>query len=440
LRFVLDQARAWSDTEHGGLRGYLAWALRQAQDGSRVAEAVLPETDLDAVRIMTIHAAKGLEFPVVILSGMSSRPRGLRGVKLLWPSAGGYSIRLNKSVQTNDFEVNQPLDEQMDEFERRRLLYVAATRARDHLVVSLHRAGKTPSSARLLVDAGAITATGVTAFETGLEQTAETAEAAIIAEPPPWDEWHPVVTAAQAASRKVSSISASGLEGTDPDAVFGTGPMRAAGSEPAPGFGPASQPSLFDVVDSEEVLGPVTPDPIVVPPGAAKGPRDVELPPWSKGRYGTAVGRAVHGVLQAVDLATEDGLEPLIAAQCAAEGVVPYSDVVLGCVRSALASDVVRRAAVRQHWKESFIGRINDDGTVLEGFIDLMYREDDGSTVIVDYKTDDIPDAAVGVRAEYYRPQIKAYLSCAQAAGLTDPVGVLLFLHPATQARARSVK
>jgi uncharacterized protein (DUF1684 family) len=148
----------------------------------------------------------------------------------------------------------------------------------------------------------------------------------------------------------------------------------------------------------------------------------------------------VHGVLQAVDLATEDGLEPLIAAQCAAEGVVPYFDVVLGCVRSALASDVVRRAAVRQHWKESFIGRINDDGTVLEGFIDLMYREDDGSTVIVDYKTDYIPEGAISVRADFYRPQIKAYLSCAQAAGLTDPVGVLLFLHPATQARARSVK
>ena len=33
-------------------------------------------------------------------------------------------------------------------------------------------------------------------------------------------------------------------------------------------------------------------------PGLAKGPRDLELPPWNKGRYGTALGRAVHAVLQ----------------------------------------------------------------------------------------------------------------------------------------------
>ena len=74
LRFVIDQARAWSESEHGGLRAYLAWAAAQSSEGSRVAESVLPETDVDSVRIMTIHAAKGLEFPMVVLSGMSSRP------------------------------------------------------------------------------------------------------------------------------------------------------------------------------------------------------------------------------------------------------------------------------------------------------------------------------------------------------------------------------
>ena len=77
-------------------------------------------------------------------------------------------------MQTNDFEVNQPLDEQMDEYERRRLLYVATTRARDHLVVSLHRAGNTASGARLLVQAGALTATGATVFETDALEPVET--------------------------------------------------------------------------------------------------------------------------------------------------------------------------------------------------------------------------------------------------------------------------
>src|SRR3546814_6364860 len=45
-------------------------------------------------------------------------------------------------------------------------------------------------------------------------------------------------------------------------------------------------------------------------------PRDLDLPPWLKGRYGTAVGRAVHGVLQTIDLVTGDGLDDAIAAQC----------------------------------------------------------------------------------------------------------------------------
>ena len=76
LRFVIDQARAWSDATGGNLREYLAWVGQQASEGARVAEAILPETDDDAVRIMTIHAAKGLEFPVTIVSGMSTAPRG----------------------------------------------------------------------------------------------------------------------------------------------------------------------------------------------------------------------------------------------------------------------------------------------------------------------------------------------------------------------------
>ena len=141
IRFVIDQARAWSEATGGSLRHYLHWVEQQTAEGSRVAESVLPETDDDAVRIMTIHAAKGLEFPITIVSGLSARPGGMRSpVEVHFPKDGGpVGYRMGKDVITEEFEAAVPIDEQMGYDERLRLLYVACTRACDHLVVSLHR-------------------------------------------------------------------------------------------------------------------------------------------------------------------------------------------------------------------------------------------------------------------------------------------------------------
>lgn len=388
VRFVVDQARAWSEVEHGGLRSYLAWAAHQGEEASRVAEAVLPETDADAVCVMTIHAAKGLEFPIVILSGLTAAPNRQRGVQVLWPPDGGYAVKLKSSVQTEDFDLVQPVDEQMDDYERRRLLYVAATRARDHLVVSLHRSGnrRHSSNAELIASAGGVEAPHVTLFESPPPVEREPRSSADVTPPISRSDWESRVAAAQSASRRRSAQSASGLEGTGPDVA------------------------LTDV-----------------DPGTAKAARDLELPPWSKGRYGTAIGRAVHGVMQVVDLRTGSGLEAAVSAQCLAEGVLEYADVVAALTRSALASEVVKRAAEREHWRESYVGAVQPDGTILEGFVDLIYREDDGRLVIVDYKTDAVPAAALDSRVTYYAPQLQAYATTLPNAG--PPV--LLFLNPA---------
>ena len=181
LRFVIDQARAWSEIEHGGLRSYLAWATAQSAEGSRVAESVLPESDVDSVRIMTIHAAKGLEFPMVVLSGMTAQPRHDSGVRLLW-SPDGYAVSLSKDLQTGDFQDQLPLDEQMSSYERLRLMYVAATRARDHLVVSLHRSGTTDTNARRLADADAAQA-GAVPMPAGAAGTAPAQPASVVSPP-----------------------------------------------------------------------------------------------------------------------------------------------------------------------------------------------------------------------------------------------------------------
>jgi ATP-dependent helicase/nuclease subunit A len=301
-------------------------------------------------------------------------------------------VRLTKSVQTNDFEAVQPIDEQMDAHERKRLLYVATTRARDHLVVSLHRAGGTKSNARLLTDHEAGRVAGAVPFTGSDEEVASAAPVAPAAATPlEWEAWLARLEAVRSTSREVPTISASGLEGTEP----------AVSLEPP-----------------EETAA-----------GSAKGMRDVELPPWSKGRYGTAIGRAVHGVLQVVDLATGDGLEEAVSAQSMAEGVTEYAELVRSLARSALDSDVVKRAAQRPHWRESYVGMIQDDGAVLEGFVDLAYREDDGSIVVVDYKTDAIPSAAVAARTAFYAPQMAAYRQLLQSAARTSVRSRLLFVH-----------
>ena len=50
-----------------------------------------------------------------------------------------------------------------------------------------------------------------------------------------------------------------------------------------------------------------------------------------------------------------------------------------------LASHLVQRAATREHWREAYVGTVDDDGTVLEGCADLIFRDDDGAVVVVDY-------------------------------------------------------
>ncbi len=121
-------------------------------------------------------------------------------------------------------------------------------------------------------------------------------------------------------------------------------------------------------------------------PALQKRPRDLDLPPWLKGRYGTAVGRAVHGVLQTIDLATGDGLDAAVASQCEAEAVVGRSR------RGPAAGDRSPGVAVgaRGRGQSATGGRSTSaprsGDRLLEGYIDLLYRGPDG-LVVVDYKT-----------------------------------------------------
>lgn len=161
-----------------------------------------------------------------------------------------------------------------------------------------------------------------------------------------------------------------------------------------------------------------------LPAGLLKEPRDLELPAWMKGRYGAAVGRAVHATLQTVDLATGEGIDGVAEAQAMAEGVSDRLAGVRALARAGWSAPTVRAAAAREHHREIFVAATLG-GQLVEGYIDLLYRDDDGTLVVVDYKTDADPsDATIPA----YQRQLAVYAAAlGEATGERVSRGVLVF-------------
>ena len=400
LRFVIEQARAWADAGGHGVRRYLQWATMQASE-ARVADTILPENDHDAVRVMTIHAAKGLEFPITIVGGLTTKPRRALTNGVVWAND---TWMLAGRGDDGVFVTQQPIDEQMGDAERRRLLYVACTRAVDHLVVSLHRGAPTKNnagyddwgpltSAELLWAAGAAEpSSGARAVDVELRSVAPAVAGPLTIDWADHDDWSAERNRVFAVASRRTGIAATRLS----EELAGTGAR--------------------DEIDD---------------PGLDKRPVNVELPPWQRGRYGTSIGRAVHGVLQFCDLSNGADIDNLARAQCAAEGVIGLERDVAALARSALGAPIVRSVvAGADHWRELFVAA-PIGGRVLEGYVDLLVRTPDG-LVIVDYKTDQWSGPVQSAeRVGRYRLQLAAY-GAALAAALDEPIvgGILVRCSP----------
>ncbi|MBI3742993.1 MAG: hypothetical protein HY261_01725 [Chloroflexi bacterium] len=143
LRFVVQQARRFTEAVGGSLREFLDWIERLADEGARFQQSAAPDADEDAVRIMTIHGAKGLEFPIVVLAGLTASPSNRTGSVLFDRAGGATEVRVSSTsgvaFQTPGYEAAKEREKRAEEAEGVRLMYVAATRAKDHLVVSRFR-------------------------------------------------------------------------------------------------------------------------------------------------------------------------------------------------------------------------------------------------------------------------------------------------------------
>jgi ATP-dependent helicase/nuclease subunit A len=132
---LLGAALTFEGQESGGLQRFLHWFA-----GGKVEVKRDPEAAGDAVRIMTVHGAKGLEAPVVFLADATSDPTKSGGFSPpLWYKREGGKVPL---IRPRKPELCAPFEEMVDEEkaaelrEHHRLGYVALTRAAERLVIA----------------------------------------------------------------------------------------------------------------------------------------------------------------------------------------------------------------------------------------------------------------------------------------------------------------
>src|SRR3954447_15828668 len=140
VRKLMRLAREYEAERGRDLRGFIDFVDERELLAAREGEAPLEGEGLDAVRLMTVHAAKGLEFPVVCVADLGRTGRGDDGalqvsadgrVGLEVASLGGG--RSHSAMSMKEIKAEQ---EALAEEEERRIFYVAMTRAMERLIVS----------------------------------------------------------------------------------------------------------------------------------------------------------------------------------------------------------------------------------------------------------------------------------------------------------------
>jgi ATP-dependent exoDNAse (exonuclease V) beta subunit len=317
-------------------------------------------------------------------------------------------VKIRKGLETLDFDDWAQAEKLFDHHESIRTLYVACTRARDHLVVSLHRKETAPKS--------------------GLEHQTSAellAEASTDAEHVEVDySNHTEIWSSDQTSFSVSRPSLSEWLKRYNNAVKFSGRHRFM--------------SATHIAQSADRPATVSKSDEIHEPGLLKDGDESELPIQGRGRYGTAIGRAVHAVLQTVDLETGTGLGPLARIHAEAEGVAELSDEVTSLALSALASEEIQRAVSSRYWRELYVAcPIGDQ--VIEGYVDLVYETDEG-LVVVDYKTDQIDPSELGRKVERYRLQGATYATALEATTRQRVARVVfVFLSPTSPALLASL-
>jgi len=145
MRMLCDRAEAYASEGEASLYGFIKYVEALRTRKVKIPEAKLLGDSEDAVRIMTMHKSKGLEFPMVIVSGMSHRLQYENSSEINFHKDLGLGLRnyveygreygtAYRKTVLQKLIVDRIRSEELEE--QIRILYVAMTRARDKLYLT----------------------------------------------------------------------------------------------------------------------------------------------------------------------------------------------------------------------------------------------------------------------------------------------------------------
>ena len=446
LMHLLEYARSFSESGYCGVYRFVLWLQRMAERGEE------PDTGApgQAVRILSIHKSKGLEFPFVFLCDLSHRfNRSDTNDCVLLHSALGLGPKRLDAGQGVEYPtlarsaIAQRLNEEMLS-EEMRVLYVGMTRAKEKLILT----GVWKNAGAKLDDLRLQTRYPVPAeLLRGHNSFVHWIAAAALHDP----ETLPITVHSGAA------LAAAGAEPVTPEPVDAAAEaaaldaLRKTLDFAYPWAGAADLPSkltateLKDPLESDADAAPMT----------AQAPPELRFRKAEPGvcRPLTAAqrGTAMHTFLQYADLSRVGTLASLGAEadRLCAEGRLNAQEravLDLGALNALFDSPLGRQMrgapGLRREFRFQLLCEARayfpegapDDRLLLQGVVDCCFEEPDGSITVVDYKTDRVSAAEVPARAAHYRGQLLAYAGALERI-FARPVHrcVLWFLHTGTQ-------
>jgi ATP-dependent helicase/nuclease subunit A len=130
---ILNVARSYEAAGPATLRGLVRFLEGEAQSGREEGDSPVGEEAGAALQILTVHKAKGLEYPIVVVADLLSDR--FPGADAILDHAAGEGWLKIGSFKPAGWAEREEWETRQREAEERRLLYVALTRARDHLVL-----------------------------------------------------------------------------------------------------------------------------------------------------------------------------------------------------------------------------------------------------------------------------------------------------------------